>query len=641
MAEVKEYSLKLSTEQAQANLDELNQSLKLQEDLIEDIEVELRAYEKELLRTSKTNLAARKDVNDKIKQTKERLKDEKIALKAVNKDRKEANATLKESTANAKDYTGVLGMIDQKTGGMISGMRGMTDALGGATKGFKLMKVAIIGTGIGALLLSILALQKAFTSSEEGQNKFAKIMGVIGSVTGNLVTMLADLGEKIIAAFTDPKQALIDFGNAIVDNITNRITALIDTFGFLAKAVKNVFEGDFSGAMQSAKDAGSSFVDVMTGVEDTVGKATEAVKAFVRETKKEAKIAADIADKRAAADKLERALIVERAEANRSRAELLEKAVNKEKFAVEERIGFLEEAGKIEDEITAKEIAAAKLRYDAKVAENALADSTKEDLEEEANLRANLINLETAKLTKAKEVTSQIIALKAEEAAGIKAVQDKKDLEQAESDAKEIEDAKILAAALVEIEKQKLAQKQAIQDAEINMVSNGINLLKNIAGENKALQAAAIIGESALGIAKTIIATQTANAATIAQGAALAIPTAGASVATAASLVTKTNISAGIGIAANIAATSKALQAVKASGSAPAKPALKGGRGASVSSESTPPDFNTVGASGTNQLADAIGGQAQRPVRSYVVANDVTSAQSLERNIITGATIGD
>ena len=83
------------------------------------------------------------------------------------------------------------------------------------------------------------------------------------------------------------------------------------------------------------------------------------------------------------------------------------------------------------------------------------------------------------------------------------------------------------------------------------------------------------------------------------------------------------------------------LKAGKASGSAQSTPALKGGSGESVASGSTPPDFNTVGASGTNQLADAIGGQAQRPVRSYEVANDVTSAQSLERNIITGATIGD
>ena len=637
MAEVREYSLKLSTEQAQGNLDELNKSLKLQEDLIEDIEGELRQYEKTLLKTSKTDLAARKDVNDKIQETKERLKDEKIALKAVNKDRKAANETLKESTANAKDYSGVLGMIDSKTGGLISGMQGMTKSVGGATKGFNLMKIAIIGTGIGALLIAILAVSKAFTSSEEGQNKWAEIMGVIGSITGNLVTMLADLGDKILSAFTDPKQAILDFKDLLVENVTNRINALIQTFGFLGSAIKKVFEGDFSGAMDDAKAAGSSFVDVMTGVEGTIDKATEAVKGFIKETQKEAGIAKAIAAQRAQADKLDRALIVERAEANRVRAELLEKAVNKEMFATNQRIEFLEEAGRIEDEITAKEIAAAKLRYDAKVAENALANSTKADLDEEANLQAALIVLETARLMKAREVTSQTIALKAEEAAAIKAIGDQADLDKKEASDKEILDAKIAADKLVQIEKDKAAQKAAIQDAQINMVSQGINLLKQIAGKNKA---SAIIGESALGIAKTVIATQTSNAAAIAQGAALAIPTAGASVATAASLVTSNNISAGIGIATNVAATAKALQGLKAGGAPPSPPSIKAAHGASVSSESIPADFNTVGASGTNQLADAIGGQAQKPTRAYVVSNDVTTAQSLDRNIISGATVG-
>ncbi|MBC8399268.1 MAG: hypothetical protein H8E16_19510, partial [Flavobacteriales bacterium] len=55
---------------------------------------------------------------------------------------------------------------------------------------------------------------------------------------------------------------------------------------------------------------------------------------------------------------------------------------------------------------------------------------------------------------------------------------------------------------------------------------------------------------------------------------------------------------------------------------------------------SAPPAFNVVGASGTNQLADAIGGQSQRPTRSYVVASDVSTAQELDRNIIEGASIG-
>ena len=54
---------------------------------------------------------------------------------------------------------------------------------------------------------------------------------------------------------------------------------------------------------------------------------------------------------------------------------------------------------------------------------------------------------------------------------------------------------------------------------------------------------------------------------------------------------------------------------------------------------SIPPEFNTVGASGTNQLADAIGGQSQQPIQTFVVANDVSTAQSLDRNIVTGATI--
>ena len=47
-----------------------------------------------------------------------------------------------------------------------------------------------------------------------------------------------------------------------------------------------------------------------------------------------------------------------------------------------------------------------------------------------------------------------------------------------------------------------------------------------------------------------------------------------------------------------------------------------------------------MGASGETQLADAIGSQTQRPARAYVVSNDVTTAQEMDRNIIEGASIG-
>jgi hypothetical protein len=55
---------------------------------------------------------------------------------------------------------------------------------------------------------------------------------------------------------------------------------------------------------------------------------------------------------------------------------------------------------------------------------------------------------------------------------------------------------------------------------------------------------------------------------------------------------------------------------------------------------STPPSFNVVGSSDTNQLASAIGGQSQKPIKAFVVSSDVSTSQELDRNIITEAGIG-
>jgi hypothetical protein len=49
---------------------------------------------------------------------------------------------------------------------------------------------------------------------------------------------------------------------------------------------------------------------------------------------------------------------------------------------------------------------------------------------------------------------------------------------------------------------------------------------------------------------------------------------------------------------------------------------------------SAPPSFNVVGASDSSQLAGVIANQSQQPIQAYVVSNDVTTAQSLDRNII-------
>ena len=56
-------------------------------------------------------------------------------------------------------------------------------------------------------------------------------------------------------------------------------------------------------------------------------------------------------------------------------------------------------------------------------------------------------------------------------------------------------------------------------------------------------------------------------------------------------------------------------------------------------SVSQPPAFNVVGASGTSQLANAIGSQSKEPTRAYVVSADVTTSQEMDRNTIEGASI--
>ena len=65
-----------------------------------------------------------------------------------------------------------------------------------------------------------------------------------------------------------------------------------------------------------------------------------------------------------------------------------------------------------------------------------------------------------------------------------------------------------------------------------------------------------------------------------------------------------------------------------------------GGGGAGGGGGATPPSFNVVGNTGVNQLAGVIGNKEAAPVQAYVVANNVTTAQSLDRNIIASATLG-
>lgn len=164
-------------------------------------------------------------------------------------------------------------------------------------------------------------------------------------------------------------------------------------------------------------------------------------------------------------------------------------------------------------------------------------------------------------------------------------------------------------------------QKQAIQNQGIEVALQGVQLIKSVFEKSKGVQKAAVIAESAIGIAKMIIANKLANAGALATPQAIA--TSGAA---AAPVIALNNISTGIGIAANIAATAKALNSL-GGGSAPNAPGTGGGGGAGGGGSMTP-QFNTVGNNGINQLAQL----QQQPTMAYVVSGQVTSQQALDRN---------
>lgn len=614
---------------AQADLDMLNQMLEQQDEILDNLEKQLRDYEKQLEKTNAKDLNKRKEIQDAINKTKKLIKEEKQDIKENTKARNKANKALEEAKEEAGDLTGVMELADKATGGLASSLVNVAKGTGNVTKGFKTMKVAIAATGIGLLVVAIGAVATALTNSEAGQNKFNKMMTQIGVVIGNVTDILGN------------------FGNAIMSFVT----------------------GNFDEARES------------------IGKVTEGIKNFGEETRKEIAIAGELADKRAKADKQERKLLLERAEANRKIAELREKAADKENVTVEERIKAIEEAGRIEEDITNKEIENARLRFEAKKEENALSESTKEDLDEEAQLQAELINLQTARLTKQKALTAEVTTARREQETELKAIRDEAAAQEKEiadkkaeqkkiDDQKEIDDAKALADLKLQIRDAEAVTEDERRELEIIKVTEHYDKLialakaqglatiqleeakKNaLAGFNEEVATNEIKWEELTQKEKgKIIADGFNNMAAVlgeqtAAGKAAAI--AAATISTYQSAQDSYKALAGIpiigpalGAAAAAAAIVSGIGQVKKITSTPV-PTL-GGKGAPTIGSGTapqpapaptPPAFNVVGQGATSQLASVIGEQSQEPVRAYVVSNDVTTAQGLERNIVEGASI--
>jgi len=332
--------------------------------------------------------------------------------------------------------SGLTGQLDKMTGGAISGFRNLTGGIKNGVSGLKTFKVALAATGIGLLLVAITSLVTAFKSSEEGANKLSKILAIVGSVTDNLLDVVADLGEKIISAFENPQQAISDFAELIKQNVINRFEGLVELVPKLGQAIGLLFEGKFAAAGKVAVDAVGKVALGVNSVTDTVNDAREALVNFANEVVQEGKVASSIADKRARATKLERELLVERAKLESEIAALRLKSRQEEEFSADERRQALLDAQELEDQLLVKETKVLTLRRDAQIEENKLARSTVENLDKEAEAIAAVSRQEAARLNQQRQTQRELNRLNKEiqaaEEARLKAIADAAQKEQEE-----------------------------------------------------------------------------------------------------------------------------------------------------------------------------------------------------------------
>tara|TARA_R110001583_G_scaffold3427_4_gene21999 strand:- start:7016 stop:8902 length:1887 start_codon:yes stop_codon:yes gene_type:complete len=322
-----------------------------------------------------------------------------------------------KETENASTNFQVMGM---SIGGLKSAFAKVIPTIKGM---FGSIKAGIMSTGVGALVIAFAALMNYFTSTEEGASKLKQILAGFGVVVGNIQDKLSRLGEAMVGAFSNPKQAIADLWQAIKTNIVNRVEGLFDTFGALGRTIKAAFSLDWDGVKENAAEFGESMVQVATGVDDLFGKAIDSVKEFAKETKREIGEAVQLEKDLLALQQEERRNLVEKAKVQEKVAELRANAKDMENFTNQQRLDFTKEAIALTEKQLDADLKIAEEKLRQQQLANTFSDSNQEDLEAEAQLEADLHNLRKANFQMKKGFAGELKGINSQLAAEQKAAQ--------------------------------------------------------------------------------------------------------------------------------------------------------------------------------------------------------------------------
>jgi len=568
---------------------------------------------------------------------------------------KSINKTNKEVTDVNKSSKQLTGTLDKASGGAISSFKGMLDGVKGLNAGFKGLRGAIIATGLGALLLIVTSLIEYFKNFEGGVKLVQQIMntlaGTINAIVENASKLLTldfagffgavadgtkDAWENTNKLF-EAQEKLFELNKKFIVENAN-LNAEIESQARIVRDTTKSFEERLA-AQKELDRLSEKLIQNEKELNDAELVRLKTELALENNYEKRRGLEIEIEQTMANLITVESKMAAQRDKASKAQRQIEEEQLAEQKKKSDERV---ERAKKEQARLKAIKDKELEDEFNNLQKINAIREKFRlqsEDAEDVTDFQKlnrkyqrDLLELERLNATEQQKLDLETYYNSLRQT---QYIQSEDYLEQLEIEAEDERLKRLGDDALKEISISKsiAIAKEQIRQAEINNIERGFQLLGQVAGKNKVLQAAALIGESAIGIAKIVINTQAANAAARLKYA--LIP---GGLALAAAEISANKVGAGIGIAANIAATAKGLSSLKASGSVPTAGgnSLSGGTGGGVSQ---PASFNVVGASSTNQLADAIGSQSQEPVKAYVVSNDVTTAQSMDRNIVSGASI--
>jgi hypothetical protein len=522
---------------------------------------------------------------------------------AIKKTGNSAKKTSKDISAFSEGGKQLVSALDRQTGGLASKFV----AVGKAAKlSGKAMKTALISSGIGLAVVAVGLLVEYWDEIGEA----------LGFINKDLENQAIEINKSIDAsnvklASLKNQQTILELQDKSTTNIKNAIKEEL-----LLQVQKNVellknLQTQLELEKNSQKEVGflekaAFWVGTRLGSTNALLFATRNIKA---ENEKELEIQEQINKANTQAENLKISLLQldkkandEKQKAADNANKAAEEAERKAKEAEKERVDAIERIRKGLIDTEAEE-RAEKLRL------------IKEDYDEQIALAAEFYGTNSIKILELKAAQK---AAEDEQQAEFdkqdKERQDKLDQEEKDNKEQKLEDDKKIAKA-----------KADLQNELTGEVANAVGAIGDIFEKGTAASKGAALAEIAIGTGMGFI-----NALDIAQKSAKGT---GPAAAFAFPIFYASQIAAVLGA---VSQAKNILSTVKGGGGSGSTPTAPTGGG----SAPQPPAFNIVGASGETQLADAIGGQSQRPSRAYVVSNDVTTAQEMDRNIIEGASIG-